>query len=90
MRYTPEPGGGNERWRQLASRLADCHTVLVSGVGRAPRWVLEDSGLQVIEASGLVAEAMESLHSTGAIPASMQKQFKGCGSGCQGTGTGCA
>jgi nitrogen fixation protein NifB len=90
MRYTPEPGAGNERWRELASTLQDCHTVLVSGVGGSPRRVLEDAGLQVIEASGLISDAMESLHSTGAIPASMQKQFKGCGSGCQGTGTGCA
>jgi nitrogen fixation protein NifB len=90
IRYTPEPGGGNERWRELASTITDCHTILVSGIGRAPRWVLEDAGLQVIEAGGLIAEAMESLHNTGSIPASMQKVFKGCGSGCQGAGTGCA
>lgn len=91
MRETPEEGSGTQRWRELAKTIEDCHTILVSGVGRAPRWVLENSGLRVIEASGLVAPAMESLHRSGDVPAAMKKQFKSCGSsGCEGTGTGCA
>ncbi len=91
MRETPEEGSGTQRWRDLAKTIEDCHTILVSGVGRAPRWVLENSGLRVIEASGLVAPAMESLHRSGDVPAAMKKQFKSCGSsGCEGTGTGCA
>ncbi len=91
MREAPEAGAGSQRWRELAKTIEDCHTILVSGVGRAPRWVLENSGLRVIEASGLVAQAMESLHRSGDVPAAMKKQFKSCGSsGCEGTGTGCA
>jgi nitrogen fixation protein NifB len=91
MREAPESGGGNQRWRELAKMIADCHTILVSGIGRSPRWVMEDSGLRVIEASGLIAPAMESLHRSGDVPAAMKKQFKSCGSsGCEGTGTGCA
>ncbi len=91
MRDAPEEGGGNARWRELSKSLEDCHTILVSGVGRAPRWVLENSGLRVIEAAGLISTAMESLHRSGEVPVAMQKQFKSCGSsGCQGTGTGCA
>jgi nitrogen fixation protein NifB len=91
MRDAPEEGGGNARWRELAKSLEDCHTILVSGVGRSPRWVLENSGLRVIEAAGLISLAMESLHRSGEVPVAMQKQFKSCGSsGCQGTGTGCA
>ncbi len=91
MREAPEEGGGNQRWRDLAKTIEDCHTILVSGVGRAPRWVLENSGLRVIEASGLVSQAMDSLHRSGDVPAAMKKQFKSCGSsGCEGTGTGCA
>jgi nitrogen fixation protein NifB len=91
MRDAPEPGGGNQRWRELAESLSDCHTILVSGVGRAPRWVIEQRGLRVIEATGLIAHAMESLHCSGEIPVAMRKQFKSCGtSGCQGTGTGCS
>jgi nitrogen fixation protein NifB len=90
FRTAPEPGGGNERWRDLAATLSDCHSVLVSGVGRAPRWVMERAGLRVIEMQGLISDAMESLHTRGEVPLLMQRQFKGCGSGCQGTGTGCA
>jgi nitrogen fixation protein NifB len=93
MRNTPEPGDGSLRWRELAASIADCHSILVSGVGRAPRWILEQSGLRVIEASGLIAPAMESLHCSGDVPAAMKKQFKSCASsssGCQGSGTGCS
>jgi nitrogen fixation protein NifB len=91
MRDAPEPGDGNLRWRELAKSVEDCHSILVSGVGRKPRWVMEQSGLRVIEATGLIAQAMDSLHRSGDVPVSMKKQFKSCGtSGCQGTGTGCA
>jgi nitrogen fixation protein NifB len=90
MRNAPESGGGQQRWREMADVLADCHSVLVSGVGRAPRWVLERSGITVIEMQGLISDAMFNLHVSGEVPASMQKQFKGCGTGCQGTGTGCS
>jgi len=91
MRDAPEPGDGNLRWRELAKSVEDCHSILVSGVGRKPRWVMEQSGLRVIEATGLIAQAMDSLHRSGDVPVAMKKQFKSCGtSGCQGTGTGCA
>jgi nitrogen fixation protein NifB len=90
MRDAPDAGGGNQRWRELAESIKDCHSILISGVGRAPRWVLEQSGLRVIEAGGLIAQALESLHRSGDVPAAMKKQFKSCGSsGCEGTGTGC-
>ena len=88
-RKTPEPGGGNARWRELANSIKDCHSILVSGVGRAPRWVLESKGLRVIEMTGLIAEAVSHVKRTGDVPASMKKTFSSCGSGCQGTGMGC-
>jgi nitrogen fixation protein NifB len=91
MRDAPEAGSGNQRWRDLAGSISDCHSLLINGVGRAPRWVMERRGLRVIEASGFIAQAMEGLHRSGEVPATMQKQFKSCGtSGCQGTGTGCS
>jgi len=91
MRNAPEEGGGQQRWREMGGLLSDCHSILVSGVGRAPRWVLERSGLRVIEMQGLISDAMFGLHVSGEVPVAMQRQFKGCstGSGCQGTGTGC-
>jgi nitrogen fixation protein NifB len=88
-RKTPEPGGGNARWRELAGSIKDCHSILVSGIGRAPRWVLENKGLRVIEMTGLIAEAVSHVKRTGDVPASMKKTFTSCGSGCQGTGMGC-
>jgi nitrogen fixation protein NifB len=91
MRETPEQGDGNLRWRELAKSVKDCHSILVSGVGRKPRWVLEQSGLRVIEASGLISQAMDGLHRSGDVPAMMKRQMKSCaGSECQGTGAGCS
>ena len=90
VRDTPDAGGGNERWRELSKTIEDCHSILIGGVGRAPRWVLEQSGLRVIEAGGLISQAIESLHCSGDVPVAMKKQFKSCGSsGCEGTGMGC-
>ncbi len=89
-RKAPEPGGGNGRWRELAASIKDCHTVMVSGVGRAPRWVLEQEGLRVVEMSGLISEGIDSMLRTGDVPSSMRKMFRSCGSDCRGTGAGCA
>ncbi len=90
LRYTPETGGGFQRWRELAELVGDCRAVVVSGVGRKPRWVLEQSGLNVIEMEGLISVALGNLFRIGDVPASMRTQFKACGSGCQGSGLGCA
>jgi nitrogen fixation protein NifB len=89
-RGTPEPGGGNGRWRELAESIRDCHTLLVSGIGRAPRWVLEQAGLNVIEMTGLISSGLESIERTGTVPASMKKFARACGVECQGAGTGCS
>ena len=90
LRYTPEPGGGFQRWRELAESISDCRAIVVSGIGRKPRWVLEQTGLKVIEMEGLISHALGSLFRTGDVPASMRTQLKACGSGCQGSGVGCA
>ncbi len=89
-RPAPEPGGGNARWRELAASINDCSAILVSGIGRAPRWVLEQAGLRVIEMSGLISVGIESVVRTGDVPSSMKKMFQSCGSECQGTGMGCS
>src|SRR5208282_5579823 len=81
MREIPEPGDGSLRWRELAATITDCHSILVSAVGRSPRWILEQSGLRVIEASGLIEQAMESLHRCGDVPATMKSKMKGCSGG---------
>jgi len=88
-RATPEPGGGMGRWLELAQTIQDCRAVIVSGIGRKPRWALEQAGLKVIEMSGLVSQAISSLYESGDVPPSMRKQFRACGSECQGSSVGC-
>lgn len=89
-RPTPDAGGGDMRWLQLADMLRDCHTVVVSGVGHNPRRVLEREGLRVIEMAGLISEGLKSIFRTGDVPSTMRKQFRSCGLECRGSGTGCA
>jgi len=86
QRKAPEPGGGDARWKDLAKILKDCHTIFVSGVGRNPRETLEDSGMRVIEMTGLISDGV----GTGTIPNYMRKPLRSCGSECQGGGTGCS
>ncbi len=91
-RAAPEPGDGMGRWRELAQTIHDCRAVIVGGIGRKPRWALEKAGLMVIEASGLISQAISTLYESGDIPPSMRKPFRACGSGteCQGSGAGCS
>jgi nitrogen fixation protein NifB len=88
-RPAPPSGGGVERWRDLAAGLADCKAVLVAGVGPIPRRTLESSGLRVVEAEGLIEDALEPMFRDAPLPASMARRFEGCGNGCAGTGQGC-
>jgi len=89
-RATPEPGDGMGRWRELAQTIHDCRAVIVSGVGRKPRWAMEQAGLKVIEMSGLISQAVSTLYESGDVPASMRKPFRTCGSECEGSGMGCS
>ncbi len=89
-RKTPEPGGGDARWRKLAGSIRDCHTILVSGIGSAPRAILEQAGLRVIEMAGLISDGIQSVQRTGSVPGYMRRVIKPCGSDCQGSGMGCA
>jgi nitrogen fixation protein NifB len=88
-RPAPRSGGGVERWRDLAAGLADCKAVLVAGVGPIPRRTLESSGLRVVEAEGLIEDALEPLFRDAPLPVRMARRFEGCGNGCAGTGQGC-
>jgi nitrogen fixation protein NifB len=88
-RPAPFPGGRLDRWRDLAAGLADCKAVLVAGVGPIPRRTLESSGLRVVEAEGLIEDALEPLFRGAPLPASMARRFEGCGNACAGTGQGC-
>ncbi len=90
VRKTPEPGAGQARWTELADVLHDCKALLVSAAGPQPKRVLEDHGLSVVEMEGLIEEGLSALFAGKPIPASLSRRFTSCGSGCKGTGTGCA
>ncbi len=91
IRLAPEPGGGNERWAELAELLRDCRAFLVVAAGRTPTSMLAHAGVKVIEMEGLIEEGLRAVYSNQPIPATMKRQATGCGAGnsCRGTGTGC-
>jgi nitrogen fixation protein NifB len=91
IRRTPEEGGGEARWADLADRLKDCRAILVNAAGPTPQKVLTRRGLEVIEMEGLIEEGLKAVFTGRPIPASMKRRFTGCGAGisCKGTGTGC-
>ncbi len=92
MRSAPPLGTGADRWRDLATLLKDCRAVLVSAAGPTPKRALEASGITVVEMEGLIEEGLRAVFADAPIPAALQKRFTGCGSGtgCRGTGMGCA
>lgn len=87
-RKTPEPGGGEERWRQLAEVLRDCRALLVSGAGPSPQKVLKKQGIKVLLMQGLINEGLKWAYE-GKDPGELRCSWQGCGSGCGGTGEGC-
>jgi nitrogen fixation protein NifB len=89
VREAPESGSGIKRWLDLADLLKDCRAVLTTGVGATPRRVLTSNGLEVIEMEGLIEEGLSAVYGGTPIPASLRKNFRGCGLGCGGGGGGC-
>lgn len=89
LRHAPAPGGGEERWRELAATLSDCRAFLVAAAGPRPKALLEAGGVEVLEMEGLIEEGLAAVFSDQPIPKALQRRFTSCGSGCKGTGTGC-
>ena len=87
-RQAPLPGGGDQRWNDLADVLSDCQAVLVSGVGAQPKAVLRKQGIRVVPMEGLILEGLEAVFSGNPIRSPL-RCGKTCGAGCSGTGTGC-
>ena len=89
-RAAPEPGAGADRWRELASVLQDCRTILVSSAGPRPKQTLLAAGLAVTETDGLIEDALDAIHE-GREPAKPRNEKFKCGKGadCSGTGLLC-
>lgn len=47
-RDAPEPGSGNNRWKEAAELLDDCFILLVASAGETPRRVLAEEGLALL------------------------------------------
>lgn len=90
VRHLPPPGGGDDRWKKLATDLSDCRAILVSACGPRPKKLIEGFGLAVVEMEGLIEEGLEALFHNEEIPASLQRRFTSCGAGCSGGGQGCS
>jgi nitrogen fixation protein NifB len=87
VRPTPKPGGGKERWRELCRIIADCHTLLVSGIGESPLKILTESGIRVIETEGMIDTVLDILMAGGV--STKKASVTKCGFSCQGDGLGC-
>ena len=89
VRPAPESGSGIKRWLDLADVLHDCRALLTTGVGSAPRRVLTERGIEIIEMEGLIDEGLSAIFGGMAVPPSLRRTFRGCSTGCSGGGGGC-
>lgn len=88
-RKTPESGGGNNRWEQLADVLNDCGTLLVNGIGPSPTQVLSQKGIAILEVEGMIEEAARALFEGSSLNHLIKRSQTVCGQACSGTATGC-
>ncbi len=89
-RPAPQPGSGEQRWREMALTLKDCRAVLVSALGETPRRFLLKEGIIPFEMSGLIERALSAVYDDRA-PEQLKGRRKsvGHGGGCKGDGGGC-
>lgn len=87
VRRTPPPGGGKQRWLELAAILKDCRVLLVGAAGESPQEILKQEGLRVIETEGLIDQCLEAVFS-GKEAKLIKGKMPGC-SGGKGSEIGC-
>lgn len=90
VRKAPCPGGGNQRWMDLAKLLSDCQAILVAKAGRSPRELLNKAGVKVIEMQGIIEEGLEMVFGGGQIPPSLKPLPCDCALTEMGKGCGCS
>ena len=88
-RQAPEPGGGNQRWTDLAAILSDCRAVLVHGVGETPRTILGAKGMNLIVCEGLIEEAVRAVFAGKDLRHMAVRPQRACSAGCGGNQMGC-
>jgi len=85
-RSAPSPGGGDERWQELARRLDDCSAIVVQAAGARPKEVLQGHGIAVYEAQGLVTEWLAAYGRGESLESFRPAAAKGCCGARQGFG----
>jgi nitrogen fixation protein NifB len=55
-RPIPAPGGGADRWQELARTLHDCRVLLTAGAGNSLSSVLTEEGIRVVLMERLIEE----------------------------------
>jgi nitrogen fixation protein NifB len=88
-RLTPEPGNGNDRWLKLVEILKDCRALLAAGVGKNPKQILSESGIEVYEMEGHIEDAVERFYNGENINHLIKRKITRCKAACSGTGAGC-
>jgi len=92
-RPAPPPGGGGQRWFDLARTLHDCRAVLVNALGDTPRAILTDSGLTPVEMTGFIEDGLVAVYHGGDL-AALKGRIRGLARACcsaagPGPGGGC-
>ncbi len=91
QRQAPSTGEGDARWVKLGEILNDCRGILVAGIGPKPTAILSKKfGLQVVEMTGLIDEGLNGIYHGQEIRSLSRSDMQKCGSGCSGSGAGCA
>ncbi len=64
-REAPEPGGGKNRWQELAATLSDCFALLTASAGESPRKILGEHGIRVMAVTDDVEGCVDVLYGGG-------------------------
>jgi nitrogen fixation protein NifB len=91
-RETPQRGCGPKRWLHLARILGDCRAILVSGIGKIPKKVLTNYGVQPYVMNGFIEMGLNAAFNENESDlAAMKVRTVSCTSkkDCAGSGGGC-
>jgi nitrogen fixation protein NifB len=88
-RPAPAMGGGDQRWKEIASLLSDCGLLLAGEAGPKPSQILADHGLDVMSVEGLISQLLPLALAGGDLAPYIKRSFS-CSTGCGGGKQGCA
>ena len=89
-RPASQPGGGPQRWHNLARALRDCRAVLVNDLGDSPKEILAKMGVKPVTMSGFIDMGLEAVYSGKDLSKLKGRQQKCTSKGaCSGGGNGC-